>query len=89
MRNAYLLSALVVFPYAVYHLVPGAWAGLAWVGVALLYYGMNLMVRNRKYRWMGHATLLFTAALPARRRDQPPRAAVPQPLLPGPGRGAC
>lgn len=61
MRNAYLVSALVVFPYALYHLVPGAYVGLAWVGVALLYYGMNLIVRNRKYRWMGHATLLFTA----------------------------
>jgi uncharacterized membrane protein len=61
MRNAYLVSALVVFPYALYHLVPGAYVGLAWVGVALLYYGMNLVVRNRKYRWMGHATLLFTA----------------------------
>jgi hypothetical protein len=61
MRNAYLASALLIFPYALYHLVPGAYIGLAWVGVALLYYGMNLVVRNRKYRWMGHATLLFTA----------------------------
>jgi len=61
MRNAYLVSALVIFPYALYHLVPGAYVALAWVGVALLYYGMNLIVRNRKYRWMGHATLLFTA----------------------------
>jgi len=61
MRNAYLVSALVVFPYALYHLVPAAWVGLAWVGAALFYYGMNLIVRNRKYRWMGHATLLFTA----------------------------
>jgi hypothetical protein len=61
MRNAYLASALVVFPYALYHLVPAAYVSLAWVGVALLYYGMNLVIRNPKYRWMGHATLLFTA----------------------------
>jgi uncharacterized membrane protein len=61
MRNAYLASAFVVFPYALYHLVPAAYVGLAWVGVALFYYGMNLVVRNRKYRWMGHATLLLTA----------------------------
>ena len=61
MRNAYLVSALVVLPYALYHLVPGAYVGFAWVGVALFYYGMNLIVRNPKYRWMGHATLLFTA----------------------------
>ena len=61
MRNAYLASALVVFPYALYHMVPGAYVGLAWVGVALLYYAISFVVRNRKYRWMGHATLLLTA----------------------------
>jgi hypothetical protein len=51
MRNAYLL----------YHLVPGAWVGLAWVGAALLYYLLGSVLGNRKYRWMGHATLLMTA----------------------------
>ncbi|MBI3884113.1 MAG: hypothetical protein HY302_00020 [Opitutae bacterium] len=61
MRNAYLLSAFIIFPYASYHLVPAKYAGLAWTGVALLYYAMNLLVRNQKYRWMGHGTLLLTA----------------------------
>jgi len=60
MRNAYLASAFVVFPYALYHLVPGAYVSLAWVGVAVAYYLMNLVVRNPKYRWMGHLTLLLT-----------------------------
>ena len=60
MRNAYLLSAFVVFPYALYHLVPGGYVGLAWVGLAVIYYVLNFVVRNQKYRWMGHATLLLT-----------------------------
>ena len=60
MRNAYLLSAFVVFPYALYHLVPGRYVGLSWVGLALVYYVLNLVVRNQKYRWMGHTTLLLT-----------------------------
>jgi len=60
MRNAYLLSAFVVFPYALYHLVPGGYVGLAWVGLALFYYVMNFVVRSQKFRWMGHATLLLT-----------------------------
>jgi hypothetical protein len=60
MRNAYLLSAFVVFPYALYHLVPAGYVGLAWVGLALLYYLMNFIVRSQKYRWMGHVTLLLT-----------------------------
>jgi hypothetical protein len=61
MRNAYLLSAFVVFPYALYHLVPGGYVGLAWVGLALFYYLMNLIVRSQKFRWMGHVTLLLTS----------------------------
>jgi len=60
MRNAYLLSAFLVFPYALYHLVPGKHVGLAWIGLALAYYALNFAVRNQKYRWMGHATLLLT-----------------------------
>lgn len=60
MRNAYLLSAFVVFPYALYHLVPARQVGLAWVGLALGYYALNFLVQNQKYRWMGHATLLLT-----------------------------
>ena len=60
MRNAYLLSGFVVFPYALYHLVPGRYVGLAWVGLALTYYVLNLGVRSPKYRWMGHATLLLS-----------------------------
>jgi hypothetical protein len=61
MRNAYLLSAFVVFPYAFYHLVPLKYVGLAWIGLALAYYALNVLIQNQKYRWMGHATLLLTA----------------------------
>ncbi|MGD1030179.1 MAG: hypothetical protein ABSA05_03480 [Opitutaceae bacterium] len=61
MRNAYLACAFLVFPYSLYHLVPRKSVGLAWVGLALGYYAMGLYVKNRKYRWMGHATLLLAA----------------------------
>ena len=61
MRNAYLGSAFLVFPYSLYHLVPRAFVTVAWVGVAVAYYLMNLIVQSPKYRWMGHLTLLFTA----------------------------
>lgn len=60
MRNAYLVSAFIVFPYALYHLVPPSYVGLAWVGLASGYYGLSLVIRNQKYRWMGHATLLLS-----------------------------
>ena len=61
MRNAYLVVAFLVFPYALFHLVPGAWVGLAWVGAALLYYLLSAILHNPKYRWMAHATLVLTA----------------------------
>jgi len=61
MRNAYLASAFVVFPYALYHLVAGALVPVSWVAIAVAYYVMNLIVRSPKYRWMGHLTLLMTA----------------------------
>ena len=60
MRNAYLGCAFIVFPYALYHLVPTAYVSLSWIGIAITYYVMNLMVQNSKYRWMGHLTLLLT-----------------------------
>jgi uncharacterized membrane protein len=60
MRNAYLTSAFIVLPYALYHIVPQAWVALSWVGIALFYYGMNLLTKARKYRWMAHNTLLLT-----------------------------
>jgi hypothetical protein len=74
MRNAYLVSAFLVLPYALHHLVPGKYVGLAWVGLALVYYVLNLVVQNRKYRWMGHATLLLTTcylAVVGTRRFEP------------------
>jgi hypothetical protein len=60
MRNAYLLTALVVFPYALYHIVPRDYISLSWVGVAAFYYMMNVIIKAQKYRWMGHLTLLLT-----------------------------
>lgn len=61
MRNAYLFCAFIVFPYALFHLVPVKVAGLAWIAMATVYYVLNFIVRNQKYRWMGHGTLLLTA----------------------------
>ncbi|MBI5767308.1 MAG: hypothetical protein HZA93_05895 [Verrucomicrobia bacterium] len=60
MRNAYLVGAFLVFPYALYHLVPVKYVTLAWVGLAVGYYALNVLIENQKYRWMGHATLLLT-----------------------------
>ena len=61
MRNAYLASAFIIFPWALFHLVARAYVPVSWVAIAVSYYVMNLVVRSPKYRWMGHLTLLLTA----------------------------
>lgn len=62
MRNAYLAGAFAIFPYALHHLVAPGYVALSWIGLAVLYYGLNLIVNNPKYRWMAHATLGLTTA---------------------------
>lgn len=60
MRNAYLTAEFIVFPYALYHLVPRVWVAPTWVGIALFYYLMDFLTQSRKYRWLGHNTLMLT-----------------------------
>ncbi|GAB4366032.1 MAG: hypothetical protein Kow0042_05650 [Calditrichia bacterium] len=60
MRNAYLTTAFIIIPYALYHSVPGAYVSLSWIGVALFYYILSMALNNKKYRWMALLTLLLT-----------------------------
>jgi hypothetical protein len=60
MRNSYLATAFFIFPYTLYHLVPGGYVILAWVAISLLYYIASLLLKNNKYRWMAVLTILLT-----------------------------
>jgi len=60
MRNAYLVMAFVAIPYALYHSLPGRYVSLSWVGVAVFYYFLSLILKNKKYRWMALFTLLLS-----------------------------
>jgi len=60
MRVAYLAITFCVFPYGFYYLAPEAYLAVAWVGLSLLYYVLSFFLHNRRYRWMGHMTLLLT-----------------------------
>lgn len=62
MRNAYLASALFLFPYALYRSMPQGYVSLSWIVVALFYYGMSVYLKSRKYRWMALLTLILTIA---------------------------
>ena len=60
MRNAYLIIALFIIPYALYNFIPGGLVSISWVALAFLYYILSLILRNKKYRWMAILTLLLT-----------------------------
>lgn len=57
LRNAYLISAFVVVLYGLYHVVPGNYISLSWLGAALFYFAMSLVLKNMKYRWLAILTL--------------------------------
>ncbi len=61
MRNAYLACALFVLPYALYHVLPGQYVSVSWLGLALFYYlASKFLHNNRKYRWMALLTTVLT-----------------------------
>ena len=60
MRNAYLLTALLIIPYSLYHMLPSGFVAFGWIGVAILYYSFSLLLKNVKYRYMSLATFLLT-----------------------------
>jgi hypothetical protein len=60
MRNAYLLSALFIIPYALYQMFPGGYVSLSWIAIAIIYYILSLLLKNVKYRWMALATYFLT-----------------------------
>jgi uncharacterized membrane protein len=60
MRNSYLIAAFFIFPYSLYHLMPGNYVSLSWVSVAIIYYLISHILKNNKYRWMALGTLLLS-----------------------------
>ncbi|MFQ5750789.1 MAG: hypothetical protein ACE5HI_02230, partial [bacterium] len=45
-RNAYLASAFVIVLYGLDHAVPGNYVSLSWLGAALFYFGISLLLKN-------------------------------------------
>ncbi|NQV42548.1 MAG: hypothetical protein HQ506_09355 [Candidatus Marinimicrobia bacterium] len=58
--NFYLAITFVSLPFALWKAIPHEWVAFLWLGVTLLYYGLSLMLKSQRYRWMGHLTLIAT-----------------------------
>jgi hypothetical protein len=60
-RLAYLVMAFFVLPYVLYEVLPSSFVGLSWAGLALLYYLVGRLLKNKKYRMMAVLTLILTS----------------------------
>ncbi len=60
MRNFYLGAATVAVPYGLYHTVPPGWVSTSWLLAAGAYFGVSILLRNAKYRWMAMGTVFAT-----------------------------
>ena len=59
-RNTYLIIVFVIFPYALYHMVPGWYVSISWAGLAIFYYILSILLKINKYRWIALYTLLLS-----------------------------
>jgi hypothetical protein len=59
-RIAYLASTFMIVLYGLYQAVPSTYLSLSWLGAALFYFAMSLVLKNIKYRWMAILTIFAT-----------------------------
>lgn len=60
MRNAYLITTLLVVPYSLYHILPASYVSISWIAVSAIYYLLSKWLNAFKYRWMALTTLLMS-----------------------------
>ena len=60
LRNIYLVIGFVFVLYTLYHAVPANYVTLSWMGVAVTYFLVSLLLKNIKYRWLAIASALVT-----------------------------
>lgn len=60
MRNTYLGIAFFSIPFTLLKSLPDQFIAFSWLAVAIVYYVLSILLRNFKYRWMGHLTLVAT-----------------------------
>jgi hypothetical protein len=59
-RNIYLIIAFGMVLFTLNKAIPTQYITLSWMGAAVLYLFLGIMLKNRKYRWMSFLTLIFT-----------------------------
>ena len=60
LENVYLALGFLLLPLSLYGALPAHLVTLSWIGVSALYFGLSLMFRMVKYRWMSVVNLIIT-----------------------------
>jgi hypothetical protein len=60
-RNIYLITLFFSLLYATYKGIPGQYITVSWLLIAATYFGLSIVLKNFKYRWMAMANLLASA----------------------------
>ena len=60
-RNIYLFILFFSMLYATYNGLPGQYITVSWLCIAGIYFGLSIVVKSIKYRWMAMGNLLVTA----------------------------
>ena len=61
LRNIYLFIGIVMVLITLYHLMPARYITLSWTVVAVVFFGLSLILKNAKYRYLALATLIAAA----------------------------
>ena len=60
-RNIYLFTLFFSLLYATHKGLPSQYITVTWLGIAGFYFGLSILIKSIKYRWMGMGNLLVSA----------------------------
>ncbi len=60
-RNIYLFTLFFSLLYATHKGLPPQYITVTWLGIAGIYFGLSILIKSIKYRWMGMGNLLVSA----------------------------
>ncbi len=61
LRDIYMIIGFIMMLYALHKIVPDGFVTISWTALALLYFGMSILLQNIKYRWMSISTFAASA----------------------------
>jgi hypothetical protein len=60
-RNFYLAAGFTMTLFAFHHAFPEKFITASWIGAAIMFFGMSILIKNIKYRWIAMATMIASA----------------------------